>query len=169
MPIPGNIVEGGEHPIHIRTPRDGGEEQVLLDVNREAEGQDYFELGTVATSPDHTMLAWSRDTSGSEFYQLKFRVIGNDKDTGDGIADVGSVAWADAQTLFYTRVDEHHRPSKVFRHRIGSDPASDVLVYEENDPRFFCGVGRSRSGDYVFISTGMNDQDEVRFIPTNNA
>ena len=72
----------------------------------------------------------------------------------------------DNETLFYTRVDENHRPSKVYRHQLGTDPKDDVLVYEEKDPRFFCGVGRSRSGEYVFISAGMNDQDEMRFIPT---
>ena len=55
-------VAGAEHPINIRTPRDGGEEEVLLDVNREAEGKDYFELGTASVSPDHSMLAWSSDT-----------------------------------------------------------------------------------------------------------
>ena len=58
--------EGGEHPIHIRTPRDGGEEEVLLDVNKEAEGHDYFVPGAMAVSPNHNMLAWSCDTNGSE-------------------------------------------------------------------------------------------------------
>ncbi|MGB7334715.1 MAG: S9 family peptidase [Salaquimonas sp.] len=159
-------VEGAEHPIQVRAPRDGGSEEVLLDVNKEAEGKDYFELGTASVSPDHKILAWSKDTSGSEFYQLTFRVAGSDEDTGSVIADVGSVAWANETTLFYTRVDENHRPSKVYRHTLKTDPKEDVLVYEEKDHRFFCGVGRSRSGDYVFISAGMNDQDEMRFIPT---
>ena len=161
-------VEGAEHPIHVRTPREGGEETVLLDVNKEAEGKDYFELGTAGMSPGHTMLAWSSDTSGSEFYQLGFRVAGEKSDTGEGIADVGSVAWANDTLLFYSRVDENHRPSKIFRHEVGTNPAEDVLVYEEKDPRFFCGVERSRSGDYIFISAGMNDQDEMWFIPTAN-
>lgn len=158
---------GSEHPIYIRTPRDGGKEEILLDVNKEAEGQAYFELGSVGLSPDHKLLAWSKDTSGSEFYQLTFRKAGEAKDDGGLIADVGSIAWADAKTLFYARVDENHRPSKIYRHLIGTDPEKDVLVYEEKDPRFFCGVGRSRSGDFVFIASGMNDQDEVWFIPTS--
>lgn len=159
-------VEGGEHPIRIRIPREGGNETVLLDVNKEAEGHDYFELGSVQHSPDHALLAWSRDTSGSEYYQLYFRKAGESEDHGEVIADVGSFAFASPQYLFYSRVDENHRPSKIFRHRIGGDPEADELVYEEADPRFFCGVGRSRSGDYIFIHAGMNDQDEVRFIPT---
>ncbi len=158
--------KGSEHPIYIRTPRDGGTEEVLLDVNKEAEGKEYFELGTASVSPDHNILAWSKDTSGSEFYQLTFRVAGSDEEIGHSISDVGSVAWANETTLFYSRVDENHRPNKVFRHTLNTNPEEDVLVYEEKDPRFFCGVGRSRSGEYIFIQAGMNDQDELRFIPT---
>ncbi len=161
-------IEGGEHPIRVRTPRDGGDEEILLDVNKEADGRDYFELGLAETSPDHKMLAWSRDISGAEYFALVFRDLSTGSDSDYQIEDVGSAAWGDPQTLFYTRVDENHRPSKVFRHRLGSDPKEDELVYHETDPRFFCGVGRSRSGRYVFIGAGMNDQDEIRFIPTDD-
>ena len=161
-------VEGGEHPIRIRSSIDGQTEEVLLDVNKEAEGKDYFEVGYVGEDPTHSLLAWSCDTSGSEYYQLRFRKAGETTDFGEEIADVGSVAWADATTLFYTRVDENHRPSKVYRHEIGDDPKDDVLVFEEPDPRFYCGVGRSRSGEYIFIAVGMNDQDEFHYIPAAN-
>ncbi len=161
-------VEGGEHPIRIRTPRDGGDEAVLLDINKEAEGQEYFEIGYVDEDPSHKILAWSRDTSGAEYYALVFRDLATGVDGETEIADVGSACWANETTLFYSRVDENHRPSKIFRHTLGTDPASDVLVYEEKDPRFYCGVSKSRSGDYIFLSAGMNDQDELRFIPTSD-
>ncbi|MEO0909593.1 MAG: S9 family peptidase, partial [Pseudomonadota bacterium] len=161
-------VEGGEHPIRIRTPREGGDEAVLLDINKEAEGQEYFEIGFVDEDPSHKILAWSRDTSGAEYYSLVFRDLDTGVDGETEIADVGSACWANETTLFYSRVDENHRPSKIFRHTLGTDPASDVLVYEEKDPRFYCGVSKSRSGDYIFLSAGMNDQDELRFIPTSD-
>lgn len=161
--------EGGEHPIRVRTRRDGsGEEEVLLDVNAEAIGKDYFQLGLAAESPDHSMLAWSRDTSGAEYYSLVFRDLDTLSDSAYEIEDVGSAAWLDNRHMLYTRVDENHRPSKVFRHEIGTDPSTDTLVYEEADPRFFCGVSRSRSGDFVFIVAGMNDQDEIHTIRTSN-
>ncbi len=159
-------VTGAEHPIQIRTPRDGGKEEVLLDVNKEAEGKDYFELGTATVSPDHGLLAWSSDTTGSEYYSLVIRDLSTGMELADRIGDVGSAVWANNEVLFYSRVDEDHRPSKVFRHQLGTDTSADELVYEEKDTRFFCGVGRSRSGDYIFISAGMNDQDEMWFIPT---
>ncbi len=159
--------EGAEHPLYVRTPRDGGAEDVLLDVNAEAAPHDYFVLGAAAMSPDHKMLAWKADTNGSEFYAMRFRDLASGEDTDTVIADVGAVAWADPQTLFYVRVDENHRPNKVFRHALGSDPADDVLVYEEKDQRYYVGVSRMRSGAYVAIGTGMNDENEVWVIPTD--
>ncbi len=161
-------IEGGEHPIRIRTPRDGGEEQVLLDVNKEAEGKEYFEIGFVDEDPSHSILAWSRDTSGAEYYSLTFRDLDTGIDRDVEIKDVGSATWANETTLFYSRVDENHRPSKIYRHTLGSSPDEDVLVYEEQDPRFYCGVGKTRSDAYVILSAGMNDQDELRIIPTDN-
>jgi oligopeptidase B len=161
-------VEGAEHPIRTRTPREGGEEEVLLDVNKEAEGKEYFELGYVDEDPSHTILAWSRDTSGAEYYSLTFRDLDTGKDRDVEIKDVGSATWANEGTLFYSRVDENHRPSKIYRHTLGTSPDDDVLVYEENDPRFYCGVGKTRSGKYIILSAGMNDQDELRIIPTDD-
>ncbi|WP_040483262.1 S9 family peptidase [Yoonia vestfoldensis] len=158
--------EGAEHPVYIRTPRNGGDEVVLLDVNAEAAAHEYFDLGAVAVSPDHEVLAWKADTTGSEFFTLRLRDTTTGQDSATLIADVGSVAWANESTLFYVRVDAQHRPNKVFRHTIGSDPADDVLVYEEKDPRYFVGVSRLRSGAYVQIATGMNDENEVWVIPT---
>ena len=161
-------VEGGEHPIRIRTPRDGGEEEILLDVNKEAEGKEYFEIGFVDEDPSHSILAWSRDTSGAEYYSLTFRDLDTGIDRDVEIKDVGSATWANETTLFYSRVDENHRPSKIYRHTLGTSPDEDILVYEEQDPRFYCGVGKTRSHAYVILSAGMNDQDELRIIPTDN-
>lgn len=159
-------VEGGEHPVFFRTDAKGSNEELLIDINIEAQGHEYFSHALVEYSPDHKTLAWSCDTSGAEYYRLFFREIATGCDSQIIIEDVDSIAWADDSTLFYTRVDENHRPSKVFKHIQGTDPSDDTLVYHEQDNRFFCEVDRSRSGQYIFISSGMDDQDEVWFIPT---
>ena len=158
--------EGDEHPVYLRGARDGDDEQMLLDLNEQAKGTEYFDVGDVDHSPDHRWLAWSADTNGSEYYRLAIR----DLDTGQDVEfidDVGSVTWGSSTTLFYSRVDEHHRPSRIYRHELGTDPANDVLVHDEPDPRFFCSVWTSRSQAFVFISINMNDQSEIRFIPTD--
>jgi len=166
------VIEGGEHPIYYRTDRHVQEgdsnEELLLDINVEAREHEYFSDGLAEHSPDHKTLAWSCDTSGAEFYQLFFRNIASGQDSDIVIEDVDSAAWADEKTIYYTRVDENHRPSKVFKHTLGSDPATDKLVYHEKDNRFYCSVDRSRSGKYLFISCGMDDQDEVHFIALDN-
>ena len=160
--------EGAEYPVLVRMPKEGGAEQVLLDVNAEAVAQDYFQLGQSRISPDHRTLAWSADVNGSEFHRLSFRDVETGRDLGYRIEDVASVAWADAHTLFYVRVDARHHPNKVYRHRLGSDPAEDVLVYTESDTRYGVHVQRLRSGGFVAISTGMNDENEIHVIPTHD-
>jgi len=162
------FAEGAEYPLFTRTPRDGGAEQVVLDVNVEAAAQAYFQLGRSQVSPDHEVLAWTADVNGSEFYRLSFRDIDAGTDLDYHIEDVASLAWADARTLFYVRVDARHHPNKVFRHVLGSDPAEDVLVFTEEDTRYSVAVHRLRSGEFVALSTGMNDENEIHVIPTDD-
>ncbi|MGR3592164.1 MAG: S9 family peptidase [Limimaricola soesokkakensis] len=162
------FAEGAEYPLFTRTPRDGGAEQVVLDVNVEAAAQAYFQLGRSQVSPDHKVLAWTADVNGSEFYRLSFRDIEAGTDLDYHIKDVASLAWADARTLFYVRVDARHHPNKVFRHVLGSDPAEDVLVFTEEDTRYSVAVHRLRSGEFVALSTGMNDENEIHVIPTDD-
>lgn len=144
-----------------------GSEQLLIDFNVEADGHDYYSPGDVEYSPNHACLAWSVDTVGAERYVVHIRDLNTGKDE-DIIHDVESITWASDRYLFYTRVNSEHRPNQVFRHALGTDASSDVLVFEEHDSRFFCSVWTSLSGRYVFISTDMNDQNEVWYIPCDN-
>ncbi len=161
-------IENEEHPVYLRKLRDRDEEQITIDINKEAKDHEYFDYDLVEHSPDHNTLAWSRDTSGAEYYQLSFRDLQTNTDSDYSIQDVDTAAWANNTTIFYTRVDANHRPNKVYRHTLGCDPDSDELVFEEHDTRFSCSVDISGSKAFIFISTGMNDQDEVWFIPTDS-
>ena len=159
---------GAEYPLFIRKPSDGGKEQVYLNVNTQAKAYKYFDLGQTAISPDQKVLAWAADVNGSEFYRLSFRSIENGTDLDYHIEDVGSIAWADEQTLFYVRANTNHKYNKVFCHKVGSDPSDDVLVFYEDDSRYDVDVYRQRSGTYITIQTGMNDENEIRIIPTSD-
>ena len=159
-------VEGDdEYGSHLRRPRDGGDETLLLDLEAEADGHDYFDEGDVDHSPDHAHLAWSVDVSGAELYELRVRSLATGEDLVS-IPDTHEMTWGTADTLFYTRVDEDYRPNRVYRHRLGTDPAGDALVFEETDKRFWVSIGTTRSGAYVIIETSMTDCDEALLIPT---
>jgi len=160
--------EGLAYPIHCRgRSRETATEQVLLDENREAEGHDFFDLNTFDVSPDHALLAWSSDTDGGERYVTRVR----DLVTGDDLADTlvntswAGTAWShDNQYLFYVQSDEAMRPNQVWRHRLGTAQADDVLVFEDADERFFVTIDLTRSGEWVIIDTSSKLSSEVLVI-----
>ena len=159
-------VEGGEHPVHCRAPRDDeGAEEVLLDGNREAEGESYFRIAACRHSPDHRSLAYATDVNGSERYRIFVRDIASGEIVDGPVEDArGDVVWAnDGATVFYTVIDDNHRPWQVRRHRIG-DGGGDAVVYEESDPGFFVGIGKSESGRFVTVSAHDHTTSEVRLI-----
>ena len=162
----GREVEGQEYPIHARRLGDGGEEQVVLDENVEAGGHEFFDLRDATMTLDHRRYAWAADLTGRERCTLRVRDVESGADLPDVIEDVhGSLAWAaDGEHLFYVRADEAERPFQVWRHRLGTPAADDALVFQEDDERFFVAVGRSRSGEYLFISTGSAVTSDVRFL-----
>ncbi len=159
-------VTGGQYPVFCRRPVAGGEEQVLLDGNAEAEGAAYFKIGGVTHASDHGHLAFAEDRSGAEIYTIRFRDLGTGGDLADRIGNAsGNMVWAeDHRTLFYTVLDAQHRPSRVYRHTLGDDPQNDVMVYEEPDPGFFVGIGKTESRAYILIDTHDHETSEVRLI-----
>jgi oligopeptidase B len=154
--------EGGQHPILCRQSRDGGAETVLLDGDAHAAGKAFFQLGARAHSPDHRLLAWSADEKGSEYDTLRLRDLATGRDLADEIPDVeGSVVWsADSTAFYYVRLDANHRPSRVYRHRLGTPAADDALVYEEADSRYFVSLGKLQSGRYAAISVHDHETSE---------
>ncbi len=160
-----SFVTGGQYPRLIRKPRAGGDDVILLDGNKEAEGKEYWQLGAAAHSPDHRLLAYAVDDKGSELYTLRIRDMATGIDLADEIADVGSIVWAaDSATLFYVRKDDNHRPLMVWRHVVGTPASDDVLVYEEADKGFYVGIGKTQSGKFVLIDVHDHQTSEVYLI-----
>ncbi len=165
-----DYVTGGQHPRFARRPAGTEDGVILLDGDAMAEGLDYFQLGGVSHSPDHALLAYSVDVQGAEFYTLRIRDIASGEDLAEEIPDTkGAAVWsADSGTIFYTRLDDKHRPSQVYRHVVGTNPEDDVLVYEEEDPGFFTGVGKTQSGAFIVISASDYQTSEIRLIDAAN-
>ncbi len=161
---------GGEHPTFIRTPREGGETTILLDGDKEGKDKAYFRLASADHSPDHNLLIWGYDDKGSEFYKLQIRDLQTMSELSDRVTDTnGDGTWdANSAGFFYTRLDENHRPSKLFYHRIGSDQSEDRLIYEEQDAGFFLGVDGSPLNDYIFITVHDHETSECWLLPAND-
>ena len=162
-----SFTTGGEQPHYFRTPREGGKASVYVDGDALAKGKDYFRLGAVQRSPDHSKCAWTYDDKGSEFYTIKLRDMTSLMDTTENIINTsGDVVWdANSEGFFYTNVDENHRPSKLYYHKIGTDQSVDKLIFEEKDPGFFLGVGGSSLNDVIYIDIHDHETSEVWLIP----
>ena len=151
-------------------------EQILLDLNVEAEGHDFFSLGGFSLTDDDNLLAWSVDTVGDERYTIRVKDLRTEALLPDEIPGTsGGVTWAaDGRHFFYTTVDAAWRPHRVWRHELGDRPtsegdaATDALVYEESDERFFTGVGRTRSDRFLAIGSSSKITSEVRILEADD-
>jgi oligopeptidase B len=167
---------GSQHPRYCRRPTRGRisgpgatgpspDEEVLFDADQAAKVHTYFSVASVTHSRTHRLLGYAVDTKGSEYYDIAFREL----DTGAGLPDLiqntsGALVFADDATVFYTAVDDNHRPSKVYRHRIGTSQSEDVLVYEEPDPGFFVGVDTTEDYAHIIITSHDHVTSEQRLI-----
>src|SRR5215510_11268347 len=126
--------EGKQYPYQCRKKGSmEAPEEVLLDLNKLAEGHSFLGLGGFRVSDDGNLLAYSTDTTGYRQYTLHVKDLRTGKTLSENIERVGSVVWAtDNKTLFYTTEDPvSKRSDKFWRHAVDA-PASDLL-YEEKD------------------------------------
>ncbi|MDP9402713.1 MAG: S9 family peptidase [Actinomycetota bacterium] len=164
-------VEGLQYAISCRRPAGGeGDEQVILDQNQLAEGHEYFEVANHAVSPDGTLLAYATDDDGGERYTLHVRDLKSGEDLADEVPDTYyGVAWsADNRTVFYTKVDDSMRPHQLWRHAVGTPASEDVLVFQEDDARFFLGVHLTLSERYILLGLESKVTSEVRYVAADD-
>jgi oligopeptidase B len=175
-------VEGQQYGIHCRAPIAGPDdwtppavdqiehEQVLLDDNAEAEGLDFYSLGSFDITGDAATLLYAVDTEGDERYTLRLRDIA----TGENLADVvegtagGACFDASGRYVFYTTVDDAWRPDTVWRHEVGTPATADVSVFHEPDERYWVGVGLTRSRRYLEIELGSKITSEAYLLDASD-
>lgn len=164
--------DGREYPIHCR--RQGSmdaPEQVMFDVNDFAEGHDFYSMRWPVVSPDSRIAAYAYDDFGRRKYTIGFR----DLTTGDILDESielvsGNMVWAnDSRTLFYTRKHPTTlRSYQIWRHVLGTEPAEDVLVYEEADDTFGCGLSKTKSEEWILIESEHTLRTEVRYLAADD-
>jgi oligopeptidase B len=157
--------EGKQYPYRCR--RKGsmeGPEEILLDLNKLAEGHSYLGVGAFTVSDDGNLLAYSTDTTGYRQYTLHVKDLRTGQTLKEAIERAGSVVWAtDNKTLFYSTEDAvSKRRDKVWRHAVGND--SSDLIYEEKDELFDVGAGRSLDKKMIFIAAFSKTSREYQYL-----
>lgn len=158
-----------EYPIYCRKKGTlDAPEQVMLDVNEEAEGYDYYSARGLAVSSNNKILAFNEDTLSRRIYTVRFKNL----ETGEFLDDKlpnsdGGGDWAnDNKTYFYTTKNKVSLLSeKIVRHELGTSTSQDEVVYEEKDPSYYIGVYKSKSDEYLIIynsSTLVSDYHILR-------
>lgn len=167
-------IEGGEYPVYCRKQGSlEGKEEILLDGNAMGKGKTYFNIGGYEIADNEQIMAFGVDTVSRRNYTLRFKDLKTGKLLKDQIKNTegGSYAWAtDNKTIFYmVRDPQTLLASKAYRHVLGTDPKTDVLVYTEKDPQFYTGIGRTKSKKYIISVSDHNGiSSEFRLLDASN-
>ncbi len=169
--------EGKQYPINCRKRaasdlklKADAKEEVILDLNKLAEGLKFFSVGAFAISDDGNLLAYSTDTTGFRQYTLHVKNLRTGETLAEKIERVGAVMWADDnKTLFYTTEDAvTKRDDKLHRHVLGmkADGSDDALVKEEKDELYRLFAYRTRDRKYIIVGSASSETTENSYIPT---
>ena len=186
----GRTIEGKQYGIHCRAPLAAPDdwtppqlsadvpvpgEQVLLDGNVEAEGHEFFSLGTFEVSKDGTRLLYGVDVEGDERYTLRVREIATGQELPDVIERTfaGASFSPDGRFIVYSTVDDAWRPDTVWLHELGTPVGDDAKLFHEPDDRYWVGADFTRSDRYLVIAAGSSitseewlvDADDLRQEP----
>jgi oligopeptidase B len=163
---------GQDYPIFSRKKGSlSADEEIMFNCNEMAEGHAYFKLGGLSISPDNKFASFGLDLVGRRIYTIQIKNLETNEILSDKIENAtGGSVWAnDNKTIFYVRQDEVTlRSDKVFRHKINSNSATDVLVFDETDDTFNVSISKEKSRKYIVIGSGSTLTTEYRILNSDN-
>ena len=162
----------GNYGKKLRQLIDGSKSEEVIfdgDIEKKKHGSEYFGLGTVDVSYNDTLLSYSLDLVGSEYYTIYIRNIATNKIFDEKIENTsGSVTWSlDDKSFFYSKLDKFHRARKIYKHILNTSVKNDELIYEEKDETFTCGMGITSDEKFFIISTSDHITTENHFFPVD--
>jgi oligopeptidase B len=164
--------KGSQYPIYSRKKENlEAKEEILFNVNEEARGHEYFQLGGLNISPDNNLVAFATDTVSRRQYTIQIKNLETGKILSDKIENTtgGSVWSNDNKTLFYTKKDPLTlRSSSIYRHILGTDASEDVVVFEEKDETYNTYVYKTKSHKFIVIGSSSTLSSEFRIISADN-
>ena len=136
------------------------------DFEKEKIKTEYFGVGDIEVSYNDKYLAYSIDIKGSEYYTIYIRNIKTNEFVTEKIIDTsGSIVFSkDDKYIFYSKLDKHHRPKQIFRHKIGGSVKNDILIFEEKSGPFTVGISLSSDEKYFFINASDHNTSEKYFF-----
>ena len=139
------------------------------DKEKEKLNVKYFGVGDLEVSYNDKYLGYSLDLKGSEYYTIYIRDISSNKLVAEKIKDTsGGITFSlDDKFIFYSKLDEKHRPRKIFRHKIGTSVIEDTLIFEEKSEAFTVSIGESSDEKFFFITTSDHNTSEQYYFPAN--
>ncbi|MEO6254516.1 MAG: S9 family peptidase [Ferruginibacter sp.] len=165
------VVEGKDYFVYCRKKGTlQAAEEVLLDVNDMAQGHNYFSATGFDVSMDNKLLAYGVDMISRRQYNIYVKNLETGEIYKDKIPNSeGDPVWAnDSKTIFYTAKNPITLLSeKIKRHKLGTDAANDVTVYEERDPSNYIGVGKTKSDKFILITSQATLSSEIKWLDAN--
>ena len=160
--------KSGNYSIRLRKKIDSKKIEIYWDGNKEHKlsKSEYFGIGDLAVSYNDKLLGYSLDLKGSEYFTIYIRQISNNKLVSSKINDTsGNIIFSlDDKYIFYSKLDNNHRPKTIFRHEIGTPIKNDILIFEEKNDRFTVGIDITSDEKYFIISSGDHTTSEVYYF-----
>lgn len=163
---------GKNYPIYTRKKGSlDATEEILFDCNKMAEGHSYFQLSGMSVSEDNKWCAFGVDLVSRRQYTIQIKNL----ETGEILPvkienTTGGSTWAsDNKTLFYTRKDAQTlRSDKIYKHKVGTNPENDELIFHEKDDTYDTFVYKEKSKKYIVIGSTSTLTSEYQILEANN-
>ena len=161
----------GNYSIKLRKKIGSNKIEEIWNGDKEKEKlkTQYFGVGDLDVSWDDKYLGYSLDLKGSEYYTIYIRDIDSGKLISDKIEETsGGITFSlENKFIYYSKLDKHHRPRKIFKHEIGTNVKKDVLIFEEKSEAFTVGISISSDEKYYFIVSSDHNTSEQYYFSVN--
>ena len=158
----------GNYSIKLRKKIDSDEIEEIWngDLEKEKLKTEYFGLGDLEVSYNDKLLAYSLDLKGSEYYTIHIRDIKSREQVGEKIENTsGGITFSlDDKYIFYSKLDDNHRPREIYRHEIGTPTSKDILIFKEESEAFTVGISLSSDEKYFFITSSDHNTSEQYYF-----
>ena len=161
----------GNYSIKLRKKIGNNEIEEIWNGDNEKEklGVEYFGIGDLEVSHNDKLLGYSLDVKGSEYYTIYLREIISNKIISKEIKDTsGNITFSlDDKYIFYSKLDENHRPRMILRHEIGNFEKEDEIIFAEKSEAFTVSIGLSSDEKYYFIYSSDHNTSEQYYFGVN--